>query len=363
VDFFDDDAPGPQTPAAPPRRRRRPADRRRTRIQRIVLIVVVLFLVIFGATLWLRSCQHSRKVSAYRTYFADVTTAIKDSDSLGRQLHRFLHDPTRLTAPELRTALAGWTARQQEIATRVGRFSAPGPLAEEQAQFVSGQQVRARGFALLQSFVTDSLSKRVSAAKLSAIGGYFTGPDAYYMDKVYTQARDTLQQQGVTDVVVPTSTYYLTAPLFDRTLVAAALTHLGQSSTAQGQSTHGVALAGVSATSGSTSVKLQQGHTVNVTAAADLAFVVSAQNQGQATETNVPVEVTLVLPDKSTLKQTASIASIQAGKTADVSVSGFAIPTSALSKVVTLKAKVGPVPQERVQSNNSGEFKFLLQLQ
>jgi hypothetical protein len=360
VDFFDDEAPGSKTPAAPPRRRR-PADRRRTRVQRIVLLVVVAFLVIFGAALWLRSCQHSRKVSAYRTYFANVTTAIKDSDTLGHQLNKFLHDPTKLSTPELRTALAGWTARQQEIATRADRFSAPGPLANEQAQFVAGQQVRASGFALLQSFIIDSLSKHVSADKLSALDGYFSGPDAYYMNKIYAQARQTLEAQGVTDVVVPTSTYYLTAPLFERSLVSAALTHLGQTSKAQGA--HGVALAGVDATSGSTSVKLQRNRTVSVTAAADLAFLVNVQNQGQATETNVPVEVTLVLPNNATLKQTATIATIQPGKTAGVSVTGFNIPTTALSKVVTLKAKVGPVPQERVQSNNSGQFKFLLQLQ
>lgn len=363
MDFFDDEAPGPATTqTTPPRRRRPPTDRRRTRIQRIVILAVIAFLIIFGAALWLRSCQHSRKVSAYRTYFTNVSGAIKDSDTLGRQLSKFLHNPTKLQAPELRAALTGWAQKQQEIAVRASRFDAPGTLADEKAQFATGMKVRAQGFALLKAFIESSLGKKkVGVGKLAAIGGYFSGPDAYYMDLVYLQSRQTLTDQGVTDVNVPTSTYYLTAPLFDRALVESALSRVGQSTKLQGA--HGVALAGVTAVSNGKSVKLVAGSTVNVTASADLAFNVSVQNQGSVAENGVPVEITLVLPDKSTLKQSGSIATIASGKTQSVAITGFSIPTTALSKEITLKVKAGPVPQEQVQSNNSGQFKFLLQLQ
>ncbi len=37
------------------------------------------------------------------------------------------------------------------------------------------------------------------------------------MSQVYTQARNTLSQQGVTGVEVPPSTYYLTSGMFDTT--------------------------------------------------------------------------------------------------------------------------------------------------
>jgi CARDB len=334
------------------------------RIQRIVIAAVVVFLVIFGAALWLRSCQHSRKVSTYRTYFEQVSLAIKDSDAIGKKLNKFLQNPTKLQRPQLTAALKSWTADQQEIAVRADRLDTPDPLADEQAQFATGMAVRANGFALLEQGVLNALGKKRQAANLAritALGGYFSGPDAYYMQLVYLQSRQTLKDQGVTDVTVPTSTYYLTAKLFDAARIESALSRIGDS--AKLGDTHGVALAGVNAVSGGKTVKLVAGSTVDVTASADLAFTVSVQNQGTIAEADVPVTITLVLPDNSTLKETGAIAAIAAGKTQSVSITGFAIPTDALSKVVTLKVKAGPVAQERSESNNSGQYKFTLQLQ
>jgi hypothetical protein len=148
--------------------------------------------------------------------------------------------------------------------------------------------------------------------------------------------------------------------MFDRSRVESALSRVGSSAKLAG--IHGVALAGVDATSEGQVVQLVKGGTVDVPASADLAFKVSVENQGDVTENDVPVEVTLVLPDKSTLRQTGSIAAINAGQTQSVSITGFAIPTDALSRTLTLRVKAGPVEQERVQSNNTGRYQFLLQL-
>ncbi len=42
---------------------------------------------------------------------------------------------------------------------------------------------------------------------------------------------------------------------------------------------------------------------------------------------------------------------------------GFAIPPEALSKECTVKVTAGPVEGERVKSNNTAQYKILLQLQ
>ena len=44
-------------------------------------------------------------------------------------------------------------------------------------------------------------------------------------------------------------------------------------------------------------------------------------------------------------------------------VQGFAIPNEAITKTSTLRVKVGPVPEERVLTNNSATYQFLLNLQ
>ena len=364
VDFFDDetgrapaDAGGP--PSAPPPRRR--PDRRRTRIQRLAILALLLFIVVFGLAWWARSCQHNRKVDTYRSYFEGVGLAINDSKSLGKQLSAVMKDPAKLSRKELVAKLSQLADRQNEIAVRAGRLEPPGTLKDEQTVFATGMKVRARGYRLLQAAMLGAIdNKKVGPAKIAALDGYFSGPDAYYMDLVYLPARTTMSEDGVSDVAVPTSTYYLTWKALDPAVVATALDSVGKSSKLSG--IHGVALLGVTAQGSSGSVKLAKGKTTDVPASPDLAFVASVQNQGSVAEKDVQVTATLTVPGGDPIKKEASIATIAAGKTQQVTISGFAIPEEALSKVSTLKVVAGPVEGERVETNNSAQFKLVLQL-
>jgi hypothetical protein len=360
VDFFDDDAPAQSPPrdvtTAPQRRR---PDRRRTRIQRILILAAILFVVVFALAWWARSCQHSRKVSSYRSYFDSVATAITDSNDLGKQLNTVITNPTSLQRSQLVAKLSDLTSKQNEISVRASRLQPPSTLDSEQAVFADGMKVRAEGFQLFQTTLLGALSnKKVGAGKLAATGGYFTGPDAYYMSQVYTQARNTLSQQGVTGVEVPPSTYYLTSGMFDTTKLTAMLTSIGGSAKLSG--IHGVGLSGVTAQPGS--IALTHGQTANIPATANLSFDVKVQNTGNVTEKNVPVTATLKLPNGSVLSQASAISTIAAGQYQTVSITGFAIPADALSKVSTLTVKAGPVPGEQKLSNNSNTYKILLQL-
>ena len=365
MDFFDDetsrapaDAGGP--PPAPSSRRR--PDRRRTRIQRLAILALILFVVVFGLAWWARSCQHNRKVGTYQTYFEGVSAAIDDSVALGKQASAIMLDPTKLSRKELIAKLGQLSAQQEEIAVRAGRLEPPGTLKDEQTVFATGMKVRASGFGLLRTAMLGALSnKKVGAREITALDGYFSGPDAYYQELVYLPARQTMADDGVTDVAVPTSTYYLTWKGLDLATVTAMLDNVGKSPKMTG--IHGVALIAVIAKSSSGDLTLVKGRTNDVPASADLAFVAQVQNQGSVAESKVPVTATLTLPGGSTIKQEASIATIAPGKTQDVTITGFAIPTEALSKVVTLKVVAGPVKGERVETNNSATYKLLLQLQ
>ncbi len=365
MDFFDDetsrapaDAGGP--PSAPSARRR--PDRRRTRIQRLVILALVLFAVVFGIAWWARSCQHNRKVGTYQTYFDGVSTAIDDSVALGKQVSAIMLDPTKLSGKELTAKLGQLTAQQEEIAVRAGRLEPPGTLADEQVVFSTGMKVRASGFRLWRTAMLGALAnKKVSVKDIAGLDGYFSGPDAYYQELVYLPARQAMADDGVSDIAVPTSTYYLTWKALDSATVTAMLDNIGNSPKLTG--IHGVALLDVTAKSGSGDLKLVKGRTNDVPASADLAFVVQVKNQGNVAEKNVPVTATLTLPGGSKIKQQASIATIAAGKTQDVTITGFVIPAEALSKVVVLKVTAGPVKGERTETNNTATYKLLLQLQ
>jgi hypothetical protein len=357
VDFFEDEATTTLPP--PPPTRHRP-DRRRTRIQRLVIGLAVLFVIIFLLAWWLRSCQHNRKVDAYRSYLGAVTTAVKDSDALGKKLKTIIADPTKYSHDQLKAQLADLVTRQDEIATRVSRLDHPGSLSDEAGVLNAGMQVRTRGFALFRKAVTAALGKKkpVKASSIAALDGYFSGPDAYYMSRFYTQTRTQMKDDGVSDVPVPTSTWYLSADLLNQTSIQTMLDRLQTSSKTAG--IHGVALVGVTVLPSQT--ELARGKSVPVPADPDLSFSVTVENQGNVEERKVPVEVTLQPPGSQKITRTATIAVIASGQKQSVDVTGFAIPPTALSKTSTLKVKVGPVPEERVLENNSATYRFLLQL-
>ena len=361
MDFFDDDATS-QAPSrdqsAPPARRR--SNPRRTRLQRILVLAAILFVVVFAMAWWARSCQQNRKVASYRTYFEGVSAAISDSAALGKQLDQVVASPTKFSRKELTAKLAELSAKQDEIAVRADRLEPPDTLTSEQAVFAEGMKVRADGYRLFETTLVGMLGKKkANPARLAELAGYFSGPDAYYTSRVYIPARNTLSEQGVTDVLVPTSTYYLTAKTFDRARLEQMLNSVGSSTKLAG--IHGVGLLSVIAQPGD--ITLTKGATTDIPATAGLSFDVAVQNQGDVTEENVAVKAVLKLPGGGVLTQAGTIATIASGQTQTVTIQGFAIPAEALSKVSTLNVTAGPVPGERVKTNNVGQFKILLQLQ
>jgi hypothetical protein len=365
VDFFDDETGrAPADTAGPPASpsRRRPPDRRRTRIQRLAIAAVIAFLVVFGLAWWARSCQHNRKVGTYETYFEGVTSAINDSTALGKKLSSTMYNPAKLSQNELVDRLGQLAAQQDEIAVRAARLSPPATLEQEHTAFASGMRVRARGFSLLRTAMLGALAnKKITAYTIAALDGYFSGPDAYYQQLVYTPSREIMAEDGVTGVPVPTSTYYLTWKALDPDRVKLTLASLGQSTKLTG--THGVALMTVTAKTSGGDIELVKGQTNEVPASADLGFVCEVQNQGTATERDVTVTALLTVPGGDPLKQQGTISVIEPTKTQTVTISGFAIPETALSKQVTLKVTAGPVKSEQVLTNNTMSFKLLLQLQ
>jgi hypothetical protein len=366
VDFFDDESSrGPADAGGPPSSpssRRRPSDRRRTRIQRLVIIAVVVFLVVFGLAWWARSCQHNRKVGSYDTYFQGVSTAIADSDTLGKSVSSIMYDPTKLSRKELVDKLGELAAKQDEIAVRAGRLEPPGTLENQQAQFATGMKVRASGFRLLRTAMLGALAnKKVTAKTIAALDGYFSGPDAFYMDLVYAPSREIMAKDGVTGVVVPASDYYLTWKALDPLRIQEALDSVGKSAKLTG--IHGVGLVAVTAQTSGGDIGLVKGKTTDVPMSTDLAFVCEVRNQGTVAEHDVPVVATLTVPGGDPIKQQGTIAVIEPGKSQKVTVSQFAVPGTALSKVVTLTVTAGPVKGERTETNNSASFKLLLQLQ
>jgi hypothetical protein len=359
VSFFDDDAEVTQVTAPGPRPRRTKRSRSRLRIQRLVIALLALFILVFVLALVIRSCQQNAKESTYRSYFTQVQQVETDATTkVGKPIAALLADPTKFGRTQLEAELTKLVATQTEITTRTTRINPPGKLKSLHQILVQGQQVRLAGVQQVRQGLLAALTGKglkATARKLAALSGYFTGPDVYYNQLYRTQAQKIVTDDGVTNVAVPAANYFAASTVFSPTALSAALATVSSSTKLTG--VHGVGLSGVAIKSNGKSVTLNAGASNHFTASVGVLVLVTVQNQGNAIQTNVPVKVTWSGPSGSSPQvYTASIASITPGAKQTVSVPGLNIPSTAITKTSTLKVEAGPVPGEKVISNNHATY-------
>jgi hypothetical protein len=357
VSFFDDDAETTQVKAPTPRPRRK-RSRSRLRIQRLIIALVALFILVFVLALVIRSCQQNAKESTYRTYFTQVQQVITDSENkVGKPIAALLADPTRYGKTELTTTLDKLVSTQNEITTRTGHIDPPGKLKSLHQILVQGQQVRLSGVEQVRAGLLAALTGKhlhATARKLAALSGYFTGPDVYYNELYRTQAQKIVTGDGVNNVAVPSTGYFENSSAFSPSALSAALSSVSSSTKLNG--VRGVALAGVAIKSNGKTVTLTSGSN-NIKATVGMLVVVTVQNQGTVTLTNVPVKVTWTGPGNgSSTPLTATIPSIAAGAKQTVDVPGTNILSTAITKTLSLTVLAGPVPGEKHLSNNHATF-------
>ncbi len=346
------------------RTKKRPPRRRNLRIQRLIIALIALFVVVFLLALLIRSCSHNRKVEGYQDYFAAVDDAISGSNAVGKQLKTMVLDPNNYTRKGLIKLLDDMVREQEAVADKVDGLKPPDALKDIHPVLTQGMDVRTTGQKLWRDAIRKVLGTKgteVTGRSLSELGGFFTGPEAYYQGLYYTQAQKILADDGVTNVTVPTSNYYTASDLFTPARMKVMLDRINTSSSTKG--VHGVAL--VSVVAQPDGKKLVAGKTTRVTATTDLGFVVTVENGGTVREKNVPVTVTLVPPEGAGLqkqKLSRNIGAIKAGGTGTVKISGFNLDSKLIGPDVTLKVKAGPVPQEKLSSNNAASYTVVFKL-
>jgi len=360
VSFFDDD----DKVTAPEPRPRRRSSRSRTRLQRFAVLAVILFVIVLVLALSIRSCQGNRKKSAYSSYMAGVQTVVDDSAAVTKQIVAILADPTKYSRKQLLAKLDGLETAQREILTRTQQLVPPRPLESEQQALEQGMVVRLEGVRLFHDGLVKALgvkNTQAAATNIASYSGYFTGPDVYYQMFFYAPAQVTVQKEVGGGVTVPTVNPARSGTALDPAKIKSAIDRMQTSRKLTG--IHGVSLVSVvlNDQNGKQVAKLTPNKEVKVTAGPGLVFVVSVQNQGTVTETNVPVTVTVVPPGTSAeQKLTQTMTPIAAGATSTVDVPGFNPAASSIGRVTIVKVFVGPVPEEQTTSNNKAEYKLRL---
>ena len=223
---------------------------------------------------------------------------------------------------------------------------------------VQGQQVRLTGVKQVQAGLLAALSGKnlhATARNLAALSGYFTGPDVYYATLYQRQAQQIMSDDGVSNVAVPAGGFFTRTSVFSASALQTALHTISSSTALTG--VHGVSLGDVAIKSNGKTTTLTGGSSNHFVASVGLVVLVTVKNPGKSDETNVPVKITWTGPSGSTPQTySATIPNLPVGASRTAQVQGLNIPTTAITKSSTLKVEAGPVPGEKVLSNNHATY-------
>jgi hypothetical protein len=376
-DFFDE----PETVEAAPRGRRQRAPRsggdgpRRPPMRaptglvplaRLVGLIAIAIVVVVAFVFWIGACQGKSKHDEYASYANKVRTIAQSSNGLGKDFEQKVIS-AGLKLSDLETSLQQYAQQEQQAYDAAQQIRPPGPLRAIHQRMIDALELRAKGLAGLGNELAQAPPKpnAQQAADetnaLTAQGELLTASDVVWDELYRLPAKQQLQAEGVTGVIVPESHFVSTPELLSARSFGLLLQRLGGTATSGSSSSggstsgpHGDELVSVVATPSNTRLSPTAATTVKVSAA--LAFVATVKDSGNFPEYNVPVTVTISVGGPKPITQTKKILVIQPAATTTVTFTGFDLPTSAFGNKATVKVEVAPVAQEINTSNNSATY-------
>jgi CARDB len=340
------------------RRRRRPprgpsVDRQTLLIRRTLAVLaglIVLILLVLG----IRGCLDARKDEAMQNYVTDANELVRQSNSGGRRLFRVLQGPGgQDQAVNTENALNGERVASSGLVDQARDLDVPDELSTAQRYLVETLELRRDGVAGIANAVPQALAdqeRRQSTGRVSQMMRVFSASDVIYRVRYVPNLERALEEEEVAAEEPVQSQFLPDTEWLDPSFVADQVAGIrsggGDDDQAAAPGLHGNGLGTV--TLGG--VALVPGGSATVPLTGDLAFEVQVSNQGENTETDVPVRVTV--GDAPSAEET--IDEIAAGETKTVSIPLDEQPPT--GENVPVEVEVEPVPGEEMTDNNTGDF-------
>jgi hypothetical protein len=340
------------------RRRRRPpggpsVDRQTLLIRRTLAVLaglIVLILLVLG----IRGCLDARKEEAMQNYVTDANELVRQSNSGGRRLFRVLQGPGgQDQAVNTENALNGERVASSGLVDQARDLDVPDELSTAQRYLAETLELRRDGVAGIANAVPQALAdqeRRQSTQRVSQMMRVFSASDVIYRVRYVPNVERALEEEEVAAEEPVQSQFLPDTEWLDPSFVADQVAGIrsggGDDDQAAAPGLHGNGLGTV--TLGG--VALAPGGSATVPLTGDLAFEVQVSNQGENTETDVPVRVTV--GDAPSAEET--IDEIAAGETKTVSIPLDEQPPT--GENVPVEVEVEPVPGEEMTDNNTGDF-------
>jgi CARDB len=313
---------------------------------------VIAFILI---VLLFRGCLDARKERAMQDYVRDTNDLIAQSNAESSRLFDILKTPSgqdqsvdrQNQANELRVDSATLVDRAHDL-------DVPDQLSTANDYFVESLELRRDALNVVAEQLPGALAqeeRRSSTARIAQMMQVFLASDVLLKSRYKPSLSDALDKEGI-NATLPTNpqlTFVKDLSWLQPSFVADQIAGIRGTGGSATPGLHGNGLGSVSLGG----VALTPGASATVQLTRDTAFDVQVANQGDSTETDVAVTVTVGQgADATKLEET--LPEIAPGETKNVTIPLTGQPPTGQN--VPIKVAVKPVPGEQVTDNNEADF-------
>jgi len=315
--------------------------------------VLVLILLVFAV----RGCLNAREEQSIEDYGDDSAELLRTSKSEGNQLFELLQGEGGADqATTIINRLNSFRAESGLLVDRAERLDVPGDLENAQDELLEILELRRDGLAEIADALRVALGeqdRREGTQNVTEQMQVFLASDVLYTLRFRPALFEVLRAEGLSAPDLPTQGFVpdieWLQPDFVADQVNALRTGTGGTGGDAAPGLHGNGLAAVSL--GGTT--LSPGVAPSIQLASDLAFEIQVQNQGENTENDVVVRVTVGEGDDARESE-ETIDTIAPGEIKTVTIPLAARPPTGQN--IPIAVEVEPVNGETKTDNNTQEY-------
>jgi hypothetical protein len=325
-----------------------------------VAIAILVILAVIG----FRGCLDARQERSMKDYVANVTELAGESKVQGDQLFEILSGSGEGgDAVDQQNLVNGFRVQSADLVDRARELDVPDEMSGAQGYFLEALELRRDGLARVSQELPGALAddeRRESTDNIAAVMQVFLTSDVLMTARFRPSLIEALQSEDLEDeVAVPRPNQLRFVPdiqWVDPAFVSDQIAGIrGEGGGGDGTATPGLHGNGLgTVTLGG--VALVPGGSATVQVTDDLAFDVQVANQGENTETDVNVLVSVGTGDEA-IELTETLDTIAAGETKNVTIPlGEQPPTG---EALPVNVEIEPVDGEQKTDNNVAEYSVI----
>jgi hypothetical protein len=319
--------------------------------------ILVIILLVLGV----RGCLDARKERALKDYVRDADALVKESDQQGAALFELLSGPGgQDQAVDVENSLNGFRVQSAQLVDRADSLDHPGEVGGAHDSLVETLEFRRDGLARIANALPTALGDQDRREGTNAVTRQMQvllASDVIYFQRFVPLLESALEEEDLAgEVRTPRSQDLRFVPEVDWLDPAFVADRVSGVRTGEGDAAPGLHGNGLGTVTLGGETLTPDGGGATITLSDELSFEVQIANQGDNTETDVNVRVTVGEGDDAiTLEE--PLDTIAAGETKSVEVPLEEQPPTGQN--VPIEVEVEPVPGEEMTDNNVGTFSVI----